>query len=77
MKSAQHRDNIITDFKKPQDYELEIRAQGIPFLDKGVIHAIHQLHHLVPDKKLMLDVYDNNFDVEAYRKGADFVSFQE
>lgn len=63
--------------KKLKDYESEIRGQAVPFLDRGIVHAIRQLHQFVPDKKILLDVYENNFDAEACRKGANFVPFQE
>lgn len=77
LKSADHQDTIIANFKKSQDYELEIKGQAVPFLDKGIVHAIRQLHQFVLGKKLLLDVYENNFDAEECRKWVNFVPFQE
>lgn len=45
-------------------------------MDKGIVHAIRQLHHLAVDKKSLVETYDNNFDVDACWKGADFVPFK-
>lgn len=77
LRSAEHNEKIISDFKGSREYESEIEVRAIPFFDKGVIHTIRQLHHLVFDKKSLVDVHDNSFDAEACRKGTDFVPWQE
>lgn len=77
LRSAEYKECLIADFKKSREYESEIKARAVSFFHKGVIHVIRQLHHLVPDKMSLVDVYKNNFDAEACRKGADFVPFEE
>lgn len=67
LKSAEHIQENISDFKKSWEYEAKIEARAVPFLDKGIIHTICQLHHLVPDKRSLVAVYDNTFNTEACR----------
>lgn len=77
LKSTEHTAKIIADLKKSQDYEVEVEARMLPFLDKGIVHAIRQLHPLIEDKKSLVGSYENSFHAEACKKGADFVPFQE
>lgn len=77
LKSTEHTKKIIANFKKSQEYKAEVEAWAVSFLDKGVIHAIHQLHPFVPDKMLLVETFENNYEAKACRKWADFVPFQE
>lgn len=76
LRSADYKECIIADFQKTGRYKSEIEDRATAFFGKGVVHAIRQLHHLVPDKKLLVEVYNNSFEAEGCKKGADFVPLQ-
>lgn len=54
-----------------------MEARAATFLDKGAAHVIRQLHPFISDNAVLVKAYDNSFNAEACRKGADFVPFQD
>lgn len=56
LKSASHKENIITDFKASAEYKAALRKETVPYLDKGIVHVIRQLHPFVPNKRLLVEV---------------------
>lgn len=65
LKSATHRESIITNFRGSEAYTVEVEARAASYLDKGATHMVQQLHHLIPDKKFWAEAFDNGFDASS------------
>lgn len=77
LKSAAYKDDIIAEFKRSAEFEQAVDVEAASYLDKGIVHAIRQLHRFVPDKRLLVDMFANNFDAEECRSGTDFVPYTD
>lgn len=75
-KSENFRQQIISDYKSSSQYNDELTSIAVAFLDRGMAHVIRQLHHHFSDKSLLVQAYENSYDVLECRSGADFVPYQ-
>lgn len=75
-KSENFRQQIISDYKSSSQYNDELTSIAAAHLDRGMAHVIRQLHHHFSDKSLLVQAYENSYDVLECRNGADFVPYQ-
>lgn len=73
LRSAEYKECIIADFQKTERYKSEIEIEPSLSSIRGLYMLSANCTILFLIKKLLVEVYNNSFEAEVCRRGADFV----
>lgn len=75
--SSAYTEEVINVFQTSEDYQNELFGKTFAFYDRGAAHVLCQFHHLIPDKRLMCEVFEGSFADKRFRGGSDFIPYSK
>lgn len=77
FRSSKYTSEVIDIFQKSEEYQFNLFGKAFASYNRGAAHVLRQFHHLLPNKKLMCEVFEGSFTDRRFQNGADFIPFSE